>query len=31
MNEPLTGWSLQLTIDDSATGLACAIHAKDAA
>lgn len=30
-NEPISGWSLQLTIDDSATGLACAVHAKDAA
>jgi hypothetical protein len=31
MNEQVTGWSLQLTIDDSTTGLACAIHARDAA
>jgi len=29
--EPATGWSLQLTIEDSTTGLSCAIHARDAA
>lgn len=30
-HEPATGWSLQLTIADSTTGLACGLHARDAA
>lgn len=30
-NEPTTGWSLQLTIEDSMTGLSCALFVRDAA